>query len=93
MLVAITYGDEKYSMSKKVNVLSAYLLGHARKVKCYSPKDIDSEFFDKHREILMETRGGVLVVETISHLKDIGRNQLWRLLNVFRRRNSVCQKH
>jgi len=54
----ITYGDEKYSISKK------HLIGLARhsnffdSTKAFGPKDIDTDFKKKYGEILSTKRGG-----------------------------------
>ena len=77
MIYAITYGDEKYSMSRKANALTARVFGHADRVIQLGPEDIDEDFKIINKSNQYEKRGGVLVVETISNSSSIGENGVW----------------
>lgn len=58
MILAINYSDENFKKKQKYNTKTAYKKGKADRVIEYSPKDIDEKFYEKHKEILDEKRGG-----------------------------------
>ena len=57
MLMAITYGDEKFKQSAEFNLWTAKHVGHADVVKAYDPSDIDEIFRIAHNDILSQKRG------------------------------------
>ena len=59
-IYAISYGDKKYSMSLKVNLISARIFGGANKLISYGPEDVDQKFRIEHQDILETPRGGGL---------------------------------
>lgn len=54
---AISYGDENYSMSLKVNLISAKLFGQVDEIEAFSPNDLSEEFISENKEILGLKRG------------------------------------
>lgn len=77
MLVAINYADENFSKFQKYNTRTAYKYGKADKVIEYSPKDIDNEFYEKHKKVLSYSRGGgywlwkpYIILETMKKFND-----------------------
>lgn len=57
MIISITYGDEKYSRSKKFNCRRALKMG-ADKAIAYGPEDISDEYKQKNAHIWSQNRGG-----------------------------------
>lgn len=57
MKIYITYGDENFIKQKKIACFMAKRFGKFDKILSFSPKDIDSSFFEKNREILEQKRG------------------------------------
>lgn len=57
MVISITYGDEKYSRSKKFNCRMALKMG-ADKAIAFGPEDISEEFKKKNSKIWSQSRGG-----------------------------------
>lgn len=57
MILAITYSDENYKKSAKLNLFTAKLLGRADKVRLFSPVDIEDDFSEKNKELLSMKRG------------------------------------
>lgn len=57
MIWAITFTDNNYKKSAKLNLLSAKLLGKAEKVKVYGPSDIDENFREENQKLLSQKRG------------------------------------
>jgi hypothetical protein len=58
MIHLITYGDNKYSESKKRIYNQAKSLGWFDAITLYSPEDLDEEFKEKFKDILELPRGG-----------------------------------
>jgi hypothetical protein len=58
MIHLITYGDNKYSESKKRIYNQAKSLGWFDTITLYSPEDLDEEFKDNFKDILELPRGG-----------------------------------
>lgn len=58
MILAITYGDEKYSYMKRVNQFTAKVFGKADKVCAYGPEDISIEFKKENDYIFSQGRLG-----------------------------------
>jgi hypothetical protein len=58
MIHLITYGDNKYSESKKRIYNQAKSLGWFDTITLYSPEDLDEEFKEKFKDILELPRGG-----------------------------------
>ena len=56
-IVAISYGDEKYSSQLEFNGKSALEIAKANEFYGYTPKDIDPEFKEKNKYILEKSRG------------------------------------
>ena len=56
-IVAISYGDEKYSNQLKFNGKSALEIAKVDEFYGYTPKDIDSDFKEKNSYILEKSRG------------------------------------
>lgn len=56
-ILAISYGDSNFSMSRDLNLWTTKHMGKATKLKAFSPEDIDSEFYNKNRHILTQKRG------------------------------------
>lgn len=57
MLMAITYGDEKFEDSVHFNLFTAKYIGGAQKLKAYGPTDLDSEFKSKYENIVSQKKG------------------------------------
>lgn len=57
MIVAVNYANEPYRATQKYCTYSAYKYG-VDKVYEYGPADIDTEFYNKNRNILEKKRGG-----------------------------------
>jgi len=57
MKVAISYATEKYSKQLKYNTKTAYKKAKFDKVIEYGPKDIDRDFYEKFKHILMQKKG------------------------------------
>lgn len=58
MIIAINYADENFKSAQKINTNTAYKNGKVDKVIEYSPKDIDTIFYENHKNILSKKRGG-----------------------------------
>lgn len=56
MIIAINYANEGFAKAQKLNLQTALQQG-ADRVIAYTPKDIDSEFAEKNREILSAKKG------------------------------------
>lgn len=56
MVIAINYADNKFAKAQSLNKKSALKWG-ADKVICYSPEDIDKDFYEKNKAILDRKRG------------------------------------
>ncbi|MGE4260516.1 hypothetical protein [Shewanella sp.] len=54
----ITYGDHKYKNQLAVAKLTAKLFNDFRSITVYKPEDIESEFYNKNKDILELPRGG-----------------------------------
>jgi len=77
MIIAITYGDDKFKKARKYNLRTALKVGKVDKVIEYSPNDIDEEFKRKNRKILNQKRGGgywlwksYFVLKTLNQMED-----------------------
>lgn len=77
MIVAINYADEKFKEAQKFNTETAYTKGKVNKVIEYSPKDIDSEFYEKYKNIMEKNKGGgywlwkpYIILKTINEMQD-----------------------
>lgn len=57
-IYAVTYSDDNYAMSKRLNLFTAKIIGRVSNTLAYGPADIDSIFYEKHKDILEESRGG-----------------------------------
>lgn len=75
--VAISYGDEQYSKSLKLNLWTAKHIGKVDYVIGYGPKDIDDNFYKTHFDILSQKRGGgywiwkpYVILKTLETLND-----------------------
>lgn len=58
MIKAISYGDHNYSMSLKLNLITARLIGKVDKVEAFTPNHLSQDFCKKNAEILNMKRGG-----------------------------------
>lgn len=58
MILAITYGDDKFDGSAQVNMWSARHIGGADKTIRYRPQDIAPDFARAHADVLGQLRGG-----------------------------------
>lgn len=58
MKIYITYSDKLYERRRKFAVFMAKLFGNFDRVIGYRPDDIDIEFYETHKEILSQKRGG-----------------------------------
>jgi hypothetical protein len=58
MKIAINFADENFEKVRRLNSQTAKLVGGFDEVLEYSTKDIDTHFFDTHKSILSEKRGG-----------------------------------
>ena len=54
----ITYGDAKYHNAKKRLSNQSKLFYNFKSINLYGPKDIDSCFYEQHKDILSQPRGG-----------------------------------
>lgn len=77
MIIAINYADENFRKAQKFNTKTAYKKGKVDKVIEYSPKDIDKRFYEDHKNILSEKRGGgywlwkpYIVVKTLEEISE-----------------------
>ena len=69
-ILAISYGDESFTMSRALNLWTAKHIGRADSTLAYGPENIDSAFYNENIVILTQKRGGgVLVMETIHYFK------------------------
>ena len=60
MKVLINYADDRtfdFSLKQRLNSKTGEVLGNFDKVVSYSPKDIDSKFYEKNRHILNQEKG------------------------------------
>ena len=57
MKVLINYGNNIFKKSQEINSQSALKIGGFDEVISYHPKDIDSDFYKKNKEILEQERG------------------------------------
>lgn len=57
-ILAISYGDKYFSMSRDLNLWTAKYIGKVTETKAYGPEDIDKVFAKENKEILEEKRGG-----------------------------------
>lgn len=57
MIYAITYSDEKFLKSGKLNVWTATYVGKADRAHLFAPKDIDEDYYEKHKNVLSLPRG------------------------------------
>lgn len=60
MITAITYGDEQYDLSCRLNLWTAKKIGKADRVRRYSRDDIEQSYLDTHKDIFSVKRGGGL---------------------------------
>ena len=56
MLLCINYANEKFRPWQQLQTQTAHLFG-ADKVREYSPKDIDPDFYEKNKFIFEQPRG------------------------------------
>lgn len=56
-IVAVNYANDAYAKTQKLNTKTARKKGKVEKVYAYSPKDIDSDFYEKNKEIFQAPRG------------------------------------
>ncbi len=56
-VIAISYSDKNYSMSKKLNLITAKYIGKADCIIAYSPDDLDVDFRRNNSDILSRQRG------------------------------------
>lgn len=59
-ITAITYGDDNYQLSKKLNLFTAIHIGKANEKISYSKENIDTEFLNKNSKIFAIKHGGGL---------------------------------
>lgn len=57
MIWAITFSDEHYKRSAKLNVTSAKIFGGANATKIYSPNNFDKHFKESNKQLLSQKRG------------------------------------
>ncbi len=57
-IVAISYSDQNYQMSKKLNLFTARVIGGADETVAYGPEDLGQDFQEKYASILSQKRGG-----------------------------------
>lgn len=57
MKLLINYANDKYKSSQKLNSKSGLEVGAFDKVISYSPKDIDTDFFQQNKSILSQKKG------------------------------------
>lgn len=57
-IIAISYSDDNYKMSKGLNLFTAKHIGKADEVISYGPDDLDDDFKKKYHSILSQKRGG-----------------------------------
>ncbi len=60
MIALVNYSNPKFRKAQKVNTWSGIHIAKFDKVFEYTEKDIDKEYFEKHRNILEVKRGGGL---------------------------------
>jgi len=58
MVYFINYGDNNFNWTRMFSALMARFLLGLRSVYTYRPNDIDRSFFEKHRSVLQQQRGG-----------------------------------
>lgn len=59
MIIAVTYGDQKYERAKKFNCRMALKYG-ADKAIAFGPEDISKDYKEKNKHIWQQSRGGVI---------------------------------
>ena len=57
-ILAISYGDESFTMSRALNLWTAKHIGRADSTLAYGPENIDSAFYNENIVILTQKRGG-----------------------------------
>ena len=57
MIWAITFSNQNYKRSAKLNEISAKVFGGADKTIIYSPNDFDEKFVESNKSLLAEKRG------------------------------------
>lgn len=57
-IIAITYADKKYARAARLNIRTAKKFGKVNEAFLYSPKDLDVAFKNRHKDILMQKKGG-----------------------------------
>lgn len=57
MIYAITFGDDSFYNSAKLNLWTATHIGKADAAKMYRPEDIDSAYREAHKDIFDQKRG------------------------------------
>ena len=55
--IYINYANQDFVIQQQKNTHEAKTIGHVDKVIAYSPCDIDTDFYTKHKKILNKTRG------------------------------------
>lgn len=57
MILAITFGDESFAESARLNLWTALHIGKVDRVRQYTPQDIDKAYYQEHKDILDQPRG------------------------------------
>lgn len=57
-ILAISYGDSSFSMSRDLNLWTAKHIGRATSVRAYNREDIGEDFYKENEHILNMPRGG-----------------------------------
>lgn len=57
MIQAITYCDEAFAKSARLNAWTAVHVGRASAARIYTVQDIDADYYQKHQDIFSQPRG------------------------------------
>lgn len=73
MITVINYANEPYRRAQAYCTKKAYSVGQVDRVIEYGPADIDSEFYERNKNILENKRGSrIMALETIYYMQSPG---------------------
>ncbi len=90
MIYAITYSDQNYIRSAKLNAFTAKHIGGADKVKIYSPDDLGDNFKRKNKELLSCKKGAGYWIWKPYIMLDMLSKMRGGVFNLPRRRCILC---
>lgn len=76
-IYAISYSDKNYNMSKRLNLVTAKIIGGADYIISFAPNDIDENFKEQHADIFNRSRGAgywiwkpYIILKTLQIMKE-----------------------